>query len=108
MSIAGCGIGGVVYMGNAVGGSPAETVGWTQLPRNSQHRTSQITDQAVRRAVGAVALARGRKPYADTVILAGLKLLERASDQALIELVEGIEQDRYTTRPHPGDSEPGE
>jgi hypothetical protein len=96
-------------MGNTAGGLPAEAVvGWTQLPRNTTHKTSPVTDQKIRGMVSSIQLARNKRPTADAVILAGMKLLELASDDVVLELVKDIERARYSVHRAPGGEDPGE
>lgn len=68
---------------------------WKQLPRTPSHRTSKPTDEAIRRAVGEIAAARGSAPFVDAVILASLRLATRGDLNPLMDAVREIETGTY-------------
>ncbi len=78
---------------------PTEAVAWGALDRRTKHRTSAPTDRAVRAAVADLA-GRGRRPNADAVILAALRLVDPAALRAEVRKVEAETHD-----PRPADDE---
>lgn len=89
-----------VYMPNGTEETARAAEGGTRprAPRtNPTFRTSEATDDAVRSAIANVTLVRGgrRKPSADLVILAALRLAS-TDGRALADKVTEIEEARST------------
>jgi hypothetical protein len=63
---------------------------WGALVRTSKHRTSAPTDALVRNGIAVVTLRRGgsRKPSADAVLLAALRLADPARLAAEVDKIE--------------------
>jgi len=85
------------------------TVAWHELRRTSSHRTSSVTDKALRSAIGVATARRGAAPRVDTMIYLGVQLIERlqkSKPQEIDAMLFAIERGQY---PAPrGPVEPGE
>lgn len=90
-------------MGNGTE-NPPKGIEWRRMRRVNTHRTSKLTDEALRRIVGEIAAARGSAPNVDTVIFAALRMVGTQPITELIDVVREIETDTY---PAPLPHEPG-
>ncbi len=79
-------------------------VPWQSLKRLSMHRTSDPTNDALRKIIGEIAADRGRRATADTVIYAAIRLAVRDNMDSFIDEIREVESDMYPVDPH----EPGE